>query len=344
MRFIKYIICLTLVLFTTAGAAGAEDEEFKVKLAFKLRAGRTYIYSITSSRSVQADVPQPMFWQTDKQIMKVVQRTDEGNFLIETKMDKEFQKRNVGIEYFRRNYPVYQLEITPEGWTTTPPRQPFPQVRNVPIFPSYEVGKGDKWLIEDAPFYPGGLVQEVTADWEYEVIDFVRHKNYNSAHIEATATLNFERRPITIAFLGFYGDPDRDENGAFIKELAPDSPAAEAGLEPGDRIMTIQDVRITDWWDIPELLPYLPPGEEIKVKYLREEEDYEVTFNTGIVELGEVEGVGTFTFDIYFGVSRGHIISLEGKTDDLTLRLYSNGKEEEKIITSRVYMEYLPEG
>ena len=53
MRFTKYIICLTLVLFFTANTAGAEDEEFKVKLAFKFRVGRTYVYSITSSRSVQ---------------------------------------------------------------------------------------------------------------------------------------------------------------------------------------------------------------------------------------------------------------------------------------------------
>ena len=78
MRFTKYIICLTLVLFFTANTAGADDEEFKVKLAFKFRLGRTYVYSITSSRSVQADVPQPMFWQTDKQITKAVQRTAEA--------------------------------------------------------------------------------------------------------------------------------------------------------------------------------------------------------------------------------------------------------------------------
>jgi len=344
MRFIKGILCLGLLLFLSANLVGAEDEEFKVKLQFKLRAGRTYVYSTTSSRYVAGTISQPMIWQSDKQITKVVERTDEGSFLIETRMDKEFKKYNVAIEYFRRNFPIYKLEVTPEGWTTTPPRQPFPAVRNVPIFPEYELGKGDKWIIEDAPFYPGGLIDAITADWEYELVDFVKHKNFNSAHIKATGTLNFDRRPMTIAFLGFFGDPDMEEEGAFIKELVPDSPAEAAGLLPGDRILTIEDVRIKGWWDIPELLPYLPPGEEVTVVYERDDEELEVAFASEIVSLGEVEGEGIFTFDIYFGVSRGHIITLEGKTDNFTLRIFANGVEEQKVITSRVYMEYLPEG
>jgi C-terminal processing protease CtpA/Prc len=146
-----------------------------------------------------------------------------------------------------------------------------------------------------------------------------------------------------MAFLGFYGDADREEKGAFIKELVADSPAHEAGLAPGDKILAIQNVRITDWWDIPEIVPYLPPGGEIAIKYERSEEEHEVTLNAGTIEIAEVEGEGTFTFDIYFGVSRGHVISMEGKTDDLTLRLHTDNGLEEKHITSRVYLEFLPD-
>jgi membrane-associated protease RseP (regulator of RpoE activity) len=344
MKYSRFSLCLLFILILGVTGASAEEDEYKVKLEFKLRAGRTYVYTITSSRSVQGDMPVPMFWQTDKQITKAVQRTEDGNFLLETSMEKDMKQRNVAVEYFRRNYPLYQIELSPDGTMTTPPRQPFPAVRNVPVFPSYEVSKGDKWVVEDVPFYPGGIIDEISADWEYELIEFIKHNDFNSAHIKATATIAFERRPITIAFLGFFGDPEHEEDGAYIKELVSDSPAAAAGLLPGDQIITIADVKLTDWWDIPELLPYLPPGQDISVEYKRGDVESEATFTTGVTEIGEVEGIGTFTFDIYFGVSRGHVISMEGKTDNLTLRLYSENGEEEKLITSRIYMEFLPEG
>jgi hypothetical protein len=91
-------------------------------------------------------------------------------------------------------------------------------------------------------------------------------------------------------------------------------------------------------------MPYLPPGEEVTIKYERSDEEREVTFNTGAAKIAEVEGGGTFNFDIYFAVSRGHIITMDGKTDDLVLKLHSERGEEIKKITSQTHMEYLPEG
>jgi len=347
VKLIKYfILIIFLCSFTCINAYSAVQtkDDFKAKLAFDLRSGRTYKYSITSSRSVTDDVPQPMFWQSDKQITRVMQVTEDGSYLLQTKMEKENKQRNVAIEYFRRNYPTYQVELKPDGHMTTPPRQPFPQVRNVPIFPDYEVGAGDKWVVEDVPFYPGGLVDEVTADWEYELVEFVKHNDFNTAHIKAKAKVDISLRPVTMALLGFYGDPDREEKGAFIRELVPDSPAVAAGLEPGDKILTIAGVKILDWYDIPELMPYLPPGEEVTIEYERSGEPGMVTFKTGTTQIAEVEGGGGFEFDIYFGVNRGHIISMDGKTDDLVLTLHSDKGEEIKNITSHIHMEFLPEG
>ncbi len=343
MKYTSILLSLLFIILLNLDGSAAEPD-FKVKLEFNLRAGRTYVYNVTSSRSVQGDTPVPMFWQTDKQITKAIQKTEDGNYLLDVKMEKEMKQRNVAVEYFRRNFPSYQIELSPDGSMSTPPRQPFPAIRNVPVFPPYAVGPGDKWVVEDKPFYPGSLIDEISADWEYELIEFVKHNDFNSAHITATATIAFDRRPVTIAFLGFYGDPEHEGDGAYIRELVDDSPATEAGLLAGDQVLSIADVNLTDWWDIPELLPYLPPGEAVDITYKRGEEEYETTLTTGITEVGEVEGTGTFHFDIYFGVNRGHVISMEGKTDDLTLKLYTEGGEEEKLITSRIYMEFLPEG
>jgi membrane-associated protease RseP (regulator of RpoE activity) len=273
-----------------------------------------------------------------------MQVTEDGSYLLQTKMEKENRQRNVAIEYFRRNFPTYQVELKPDGHMKTPPRQPFPAVRNVPIFPDYEVGAGDKWVVEDVPFYPGGLVDEVNADWEYELIEFVKHNDFNTAHIKAKAKVDISLRPVTMAMLGFYGDPDREEKGAFIKELVPDSPALAAGLEPGDKILTIAGVKILDWYDIPELMPYLPQGEEVTIEYERSSEPGKVDLKTGTIQIAEVEGGGTFDFDIYFGVNRGHIISMDGKTNDLVLKLHSDKGEEVKNITSYIHMEFLPGG
>ena len=325
-------------------SGAATDEPLKVKLEFDFRVGRSYVYSVSSSRYVKAEISQPVFWQTDRQISKVVRRTDEGSFLIQTNMEKERQKRNVVIAYFRVKYPTFQTEITRDGRMKIPPRQPFPQVRNVPIFPAYAVGEGDKWVVEDVSFYPGGLTQEVNADWEYELIEFVRHNGYSCAHIEAIGTVNFENEPVTLAFLGFYPDPLSKEPGAFIGTLVPDSPVAIAGFLAGDKILRIDGVRIKDWWELPELLPYLPPEEEITVEIERDGEKSEISFKTGSIELATASGSGTFKFDIYFGVNAGHIISMDGRTDNLTIHLVNEESQETKEITSSVHMEFLPEG
>lgn len=344
IRHFILIILITSLAAISANAAEQIDEDFKVGLKFNLRVGRTYVYNVSSYRSVIADVPQPSFWQTDKQITRVMSRTENDSYLLQTKMKKEGQQRNVAIEYFHRNYPSYQVELKADGQMTTPPRQPFPQVRNVPVFPTYEVGAGDKWYVEEVPFYPVGLADEVLADWEYELVEFVRHNDFNTAHIKATATVKIDRSPVTIAFLGFYGDPESPEKGAFIGELVTESPAEDAGLLPGDKILTIAKVKILDWYDIPELMPYLPPGEDVTIEYERDGEEQAVTFETGTLEIAEVEGGGTFDFDIYFSVNRGHVVEMDGKTDDLELKLYSDRGEEIKQITSNVHMEFLPEG
>lgn len=58
--------------------------------------------------------------------------------------------------------------------------------------------------------------------------------------------------------------------GALITQLAPDGPAAGAGLEPGDVIVEFDGESIETSADLPHVVGLLAPGTEVKVEVVRE--------------------------------------------------------------------------
>lgn len=60
-----------------------------------------------------------------------------------------------------------------------------------------------------------------------------------------------------------------DSSTPEVKEVVPDSPAANAGLAPGDVVLSLNGNKITDLNDLVEAIHCLPAGEEARITVLR---------------------------------------------------------------------------
>ncbi len=78
--------------------------------------------------------------------------------------------------------------------------------------------------------------------------------------------------------------------GAVITAILPRSPAAKAGLEPGDIVLAINDKRIKNSAEIRNIIGLLPVGEEVKLEILRRGEAMTVTAETATPKLVQEEG------------------------------------------------------
>ena len=61
-----------------------------------------------------------------------------------------------------------------------------------------------------------------------------------------------------------------DQQGALISEVAPNSPAQKAGLQPWDVIRKINDQPITDPEDLRQKLRSFKAGDEVILEIIRE--------------------------------------------------------------------------
>ncbi|MEM1141490.1 MAG: Do family serine endopeptidase [Pseudomonadota bacterium] len=69
--------------------------------------------------------------------------------------------------------------------------------------------------------------------------------------------------------------------GALVSQLAEDSPAEEAGLEPGDVIIQFGDESIETSSDLPHVVGLIAPGTKVKVKIVRDKKPKTVTVKVG---------------------------------------------------------------
>jgi S1-C subfamily serine protease len=65
-------------------------------------------------------------------------------------------------------------------------------------------------------------------------------------------------------YIGVTTAPHRD--GAEVQEIAPGSPAADAGLEPGDVITEVDGREVRDPDDVADAIKGLEPGDEVQVE------------------------------------------------------------------------------
>ena len=81
------------------------------------------------------------------------------------------------------------------------------------------------------------------------------------------------------------------EQGAYIDTIDEGSPAEEAGLEPGDIIISVDDDPITTQLDLAGTIRTKEPGQTVEVEVWRMDEDEAWDVYSGDVTLGEVESV-----------------------------------------------------
>lgn len=79
------------------------------------------------------------------------------------------------------------------------------------------------------------------------------------------------------------GSEDAVQSGALIQDVSPGSPAAKAGLQSGDIIISLNGVPVMDGTSLSGLVRYYPAGADVSVEYIRGD-----TVNTTNVILGSL--------------------------------------------------------
>lgn len=72
------------------------------------------------------------------------------------------------------------------------------------------------------------------------------------------------RRPSGIAYLGVQLDR-RSTANATVSQVEPDSPAAQAGLQPGDVIRAVNGRAVNSINDLPQQIGRLTPGDKVQL-------------------------------------------------------------------------------
>jgi S1-C subfamily serine protease len=83
------------------------------------------------------------------------------------------------------------------------------------------------------------------------------------------------------AYLGVSNVTPSDRSGAVVDTLVPNAPAQTAGLQPGDKIVQIDDKKITSSEDVSAAVTQRKPGEQAKVTVERGGDRRTLTVNLG---------------------------------------------------------------
>jgi S1-C subfamily serine protease len=84
-----------------------------------------------------------------------------------------------------------------------------------------------------------------------------------------------------VAMRGFYGMELADsDDGPVVRSVLPKGPAAEGGLEAGDRITHFQGRSVTDIGDVRRFARRLKPGATVKLTVQRGKETRDVSVKT----------------------------------------------------------------
>jgi serine protease Do len=86
------------------------------------------------------------------------------------------------------------------------------------------------------------------------------------------------------------------EDGALVSKVAPDGPAAEAGVQHGDVIVAFDGEKVESWSDLPRIVAATPVGKEVELVVTRDGNRKTLTAKVGTLEdaetLAELDGPG----------------------------------------------------
>lgn len=119
-----------------------------------------------------------------------------------------------------------------------------------------------------------GLSFAIPIDLAMNVADQIKHHGF-ARH----ARLGVSIQPLSRELADSFG-LDRPK-GALINSVDPDTPAAKAGLRPGDVVLSIDGQAVEDAFDLPKRIGNLEPGKQIKLGIWRDRKSMEVTATLG---------------------------------------------------------------
>jgi serine protease Do len=77
------------------------------------------------------------------------------------------------------------------------------------------------------------------------------------------------------------------EDGALVSKVAPDGPAAQAGVEHGDVIIEFDGEKVESWNDLPRIVATTPVGKEVELVVTRDGKRRTLTAKVGTLEEAE---------------------------------------------------------
>jgi S1-C subfamily serine protease len=83
-------------------------------------------------------------------------------------------------------------------------------------------------------------------------------------------------------WLGIEGDDAPDGTGVQVEDVTEGSPAADAGLQPDDRIVAVDGAAVATMSDLVALLREHDPGDDVQLTYVRT--DAEATTEVTLAE------------------------------------------------------------
>jgi S1-C subfamily serine protease len=81
-------------------------------------------------------------------------------------------------------------------------------------------------------------------------------------------------------YIGVQGDPDTDD--AKVVHVYPDTPAAKAGIMPGDIITRFDDKPVDSFPKLAELVRNKKPGDRVKIQVLRDDKSITLDIVIGL--------------------------------------------------------------
>ena len=171
---------------------------------------------------------------------------------------------------------------------TTPPFLAKPVLQEIrPNSPAAQAGLKTKDLIISLEGKPvktvANVKQQLGKKYAGETVSLVVKRGDKTEKL--TVQLTDQLEPFREGWLGILGQRLRsvDSTGAIIRYVYPNSPAEKAGLKKKDRIVGIDDLKITTYDQLRDQLLLKQPNEKVELKVVRAGETRKMEVTTGSI-------------------------------------------------------------